>query len=160
MVDPAKIFIGCPCKKCGCQEKWLVNRGCVECTRARQRSPAQRARTRVWYAANAERHKEMRDKWREENREEVRVYNDKWRRANLKRACAHSRAHTLRKQRAMPIWANREAIQRFYEMRPEGMQVDHIIPLRGKLVSGLHVETNLQYLPGVENNRKGNRYAT
>ena len=101
----------------------------------------------------------MRDKWREENREEVRVYNDKWRRANLKRACAHIRAYTLRKQRAMPIWANREAIQRFYEMRPEGMQVDHVIPLHGKLVSGLHVETNLQYLPGVENNRKGNRYA-
>ena len=101
----------------------------------------------------------MRDKWREENREEVRVYNDKWRRANLKRMCAHTRAYTLRKQRAMPVWANREAIQRFYEMRPEGMQVDHVIPLHGKLVSGLHVETNLQYLPGVENNRKGNRYA-
>lgn len=72
---------------------------------------------------------------------------------------AHARAYVLRKQRAMPAWANREAIQRFYEARPEGFHVDHVIPLRGKLVSGLHVLENLQYLPGSENNKKSNSYA-
>jgi hypothetical protein len=35
--------------------------------------------------------------------------------------------------------------------------VDHIIPLQGKLVSGLHTPFNLQVIPGVENIRKGNR---
>ena len=35
--------------------------------------------------------------------------------------------------------------------------VDHVVPLQGKSVSGLHVPTNLRVIPGVENIRKGNR---
>lgn len=35
--------------------------------------------------------------------------------------------------------------------------VDHIIPLKGKLVSGLHVWNNLAVIPKVENLRKGNK---
>jgi hypothetical protein len=158
-IDVTKLIVGAPCKRCGCQERWLVNRACVECTKTRQRSPAQRARCAAWYAENKERHKGMRDEWREENRKEVRTYNDKWRRENLARMCAHVQAYNAQKLRAMPAWADREAIQRIYENCPPDNQVDHIIPLRGKIVSGLHVEINLQYLPGVENNRKGNRHA-
>lgn len=60
----------------------------------------------------------------------------------------------------MPRWADRKAIKRFYESTPPGNHVDHIIPLCGETVSGLHVLENLQYLPAIQNVRKGNSFET
>lgn len=57
-----------------------------------------------------------------------------------------------------PQWANLEKIKEIYNKCPIGMQVDHIIPLQGKLVQGLHVENNLQYLSADENLLKQNNY--
>lgn len=70
----------------------------------------------------------------------------------------HSRLREIAESRQCPKWADRAKIREIYVNRPDGCHVDHIIPLRGKKVSGLHVENNLQYLPIAENMRKHNTY--
>lgn len=66
-------------------------------------------------------------------------------------------AYRSRKIERTPKWANLEEIKRIYSKCPEGYHVDHILPLNGELVSGLHVENNLQYLTAKQNLSKGNR---
>jgi hypothetical protein len=58
-----------------------------------------------------------------------------------------------------PIWADFDKLIEIYkEAQEKGLTVDHIIPLRGNLVSGLHVHTNLQLLPAKVNSSKGNQF--
>lgn len=56
--------------------------------------------------------------------------------------------------RAYAEGADPELIREFYAKRPEGYEVDHIIPLSK---GGLHHQDNLQYLTAEENRRKSNK---
>ena len=64
-------------------------------------------------------------------------------------------------KRCTPPWVSKEALLAIYGNCPEGHEVDHIIPIKGKidgrLVCGLHVPWNLQYLTVTQNRKKKNR---
>jgi len=68
-----------------------------------------------------------------------------------------SAAYRARKLKAIPLWADLAKIKEFYDKCPDGYHVDHIYPLAGKTICGLHTLDNLQYLPAQDNLKKGNR---
>jgi hypothetical protein len=61
-------------------------------------------------------------------------------------------------KKSMPSWVNPTEINLIYKNKPAGMTVDHIIPTISKLVCGLHVPWNLQYLPLKLNSKKLNKF--
>jgi 5-methylcytosine-specific restriction endonuclease McrA len=61
------------------------------------------------------------------------------------------------KLKATPKFANLKKIREIYKNCPKGYHVDHIVPLQGKEVCGLHVEWNLQYLTPSQNSSKSNK---
>lgn len=71
----------------------------------------------------------------------------------------YAKKRYLAKKRATPVWSEVTEIKMLYEeARAKGKHVDHIIPLQGDLVCGLHVYGNLQLLSSKENRRKGNYF--
>ena len=112
-----------------------------------------KARTRQWKKENPECVKD----WQKRNPEMVNAYVRLWGKNNPEKVRAAAAKKYATKLQAIPKWANLEKIKEIYVGCPQGYEVDHIIPLRGKTVSGLHVEHNLQYLTKSENRTKGNR---
>lgn len=102
--------------------------------------------------------------WQRENPERYKQYKkelylsqrDTQQYKNIRKAEEAKRR--ARKLKRTPNWSNLQKIQEIYNNCPKGYHVDHIIPLKGEKVSGLHVEDNLQYLPATENIQKGNKY--
>lgn len=70
-----------------------------------------------------------------------------------------------KKLQAMPKWADTKAIRQIYAecqriTRETGIkhEVDHIVPLNGVKVKGLHVAENLRVIPAKLNRKKSNHF--
>lgn len=139
----------------------------------------EKARNAAYVAAHLEKTKDRQKKYRAANLAWCVARNRAWLAANPGKAsaymkaarkrlpelfAAHAGVRAKRLKRQMPPWADRAAIKTIYiEAKRRTIEtgimhhVDHEIPLKGRQVSGLHVEGNLRIIPATENLRKYNR---
>jgi len=129
------------------------------------RHPGRRAQISLRYRQrNPEKTLARARHWRENNRETQRQACRNWARNNPEKRQAKLADYVAKKLRSKPAWGHPSKIRAVYaeatRLTKETGQlhhVDHIVPLRSKIVCGLHWEGNLQVLPHLENQRKGNR---
>lgn len=116
-----------------------------------------------WKKANSEREKANCANYYARNKEyAISVANQYYQRVKETEAYKSYRAHKEAQHRAAklaatPVWADIGKIRAIYESCPDGYHVDHIVPLKGDNVCGLHVDWNLQVIPALDNIRKSNK---
>lgn len=108
------------------------------------------ARNRAYRAQNSERlaplHREKAARRRKETPWKVNAVN---------------KARKIAQRRAVPGWADHGHMATIYRKAKElsavlgiDLQVDHVVPIRGRTVCGLHTPDNLQLLAAAENHKK------
>ena len=119
-----------------------------------------------WYKENKDRKRSYDANHRARRRAECRAASKKFRQHRKDRKNADTSVRRDRVKQSTPLWANKFFMRQAYELAALrtkmfgfDWEVDHIVPLRGRYVSGLHVETNLQVIPKVINAAKTNHYS-
>ena len=110
-----------------------------------------------WCKDNRDRQNESSRLWTKLNPEKRKLACDKYRKEHKEYYALYVRLRKNNKKRACPPWADLEEIKCIYqEAAYFQLEVDHIIPLKHKLVCGLHIPDNLQLLSRSANAQKSN----
>ena len=106
--------------------------------------------------------------WREENKERQKEYAKAYSKQHRAKRTGLERKRQASKLSRTPAWLtdfdklHMECLYQVAAMRTGesgySWHVDHILPMQGKTVSGLHVPSNLRVIPATENLRKNNLY--
>lgn len=101
-----------------------------------------------------------------ENKSRIRLVQKQYQKSNSGYFNAKVRERYASKMTAKPSWANQTKITEIYKAAKAWMEiwpddpvhVDHIVPIRSKMVSGFHTESNLQIIRASDNLKKHNCY--
>jgi hypothetical protein len=125
-------------------------------------------RSKRWQAANPEKVKEAAKLWVAANPEKVAAKTKRYRQAHPDQTTAWAVASVARRSKRVPNWLTPDdkwMLKEAYSLAKLRTklfgfvwEVDHVLPLRGSLVSGLHVPTNIQVIPKALNRAKRNVY--
>lgn len=122
-------------------------------------------RRQAWTEANREREQEKLRKWYENNSDLMKQRAKDWYEANPSQHRSHTLARLCPDRRPTPAWADFEAMDAFY-LKAKALteatgiihEVDHIAPIQGANVCGLHTHYNLQILTKRANRAKSNTF--
>ena len=131
-----------------------------------------RESAKQYYLGNIEQLHKKAKEYRYNNKEKRREYDRQWEQNNRGKSIERTARRRAKKLNATPAWADLDKIKEIYAdceevnlaartagcPSTEKFVVDHVIPLQGKLVSGLHVEANLQITTQTENATKHNKF--
>lgn len=105
--------------------------------------------------------------WNEENRERKKQSDKDWRANNVDKKRSYQAFRRAKVREATPPWLTKEHRHQIALIYKEALRlseetgvlyhVDHIVPLAGREVSGLHVPWNLRAIPATENHKKSNK---
>ena len=121
-----------------------------------------------YYQKTKEKRLSTNAEYRKNNPEKVAQIGKNYRLKNLAIVNARNRARRAAKNNRTPIWLtdiDHERIKNEYKLAyilskvtGQKWEVDHVIPLQGEFVSGLHVPSNLRAILAFDNRSKHNRY--
>jgi hypothetical protein len=120
-----------------------------------------------YYRNNRERILDYLAGYREQNREICQQRSKAWAERNPERVRAKDAKRRSAKINALPKWLTEDQLEQIVQIYAHAKEcemltgdkyhVDHIVPLQGKNVCGLHVPWNLQVLPADINQSKSNK---
>lgn len=172
-VGATQYFTGTPCKNGHVAHRRARTGECLTCRAEylaawRTANPAQVAQhNRTQYTKHGAKIADGVREYYAANREVVTARQRAYQRNNLHVYAAIKARRKAAELRRTPAWLTEDdlwMISQAYEIAAVrtkmfgfSWHVDHVLPLQGKTVSGLHTPLNLQVIPGVDNVRKGNR---
>lgn len=142
---------------------------CKTCVSLRRKSyESEKRYNKNYYLANKEASFQRKELWYKANPDKKRIHRKNYRTNNLEKVRLSEYTKYLSRKTHIPTWLSevqRQEIASIYSLRAEvelltgeRYHVDHIVPLQGKDVCGLHVPWNLQILPATLNLSKGNKF--
>lgn len=146
-----------------------IKAACKECTNQKRK---QRYHSndydKLYNSLHKEKQKVYSKQYRIKNKEKVNKTISEWSKNNPEKRLATALKYKYNKAKATPKWDNdltafitieaADIAKKREKLFKYKWHIDHIVPLQGKNVCGLHVWNNLRVIPAKENQSKGNKY--